>query len=121
MRCERARISGRGFDGRLARSADVVALLDPGAFVSVIGSELAARLGGATRRHGDQLSDGRKLPTMAVRVKVDAPGGEPRNKWIVVDDVLMRRARGKALLILGRDYLQRTRLACSAWPGLPGP
>lgn len=97
-------------DGKPVACETVTALLDSGATVSVIGRDLATRLGGHLLTGAEQL-EGRKLDLMAAEVKVKALDCGPRRKPVVVDDPLMKRAGGRAQMIVGSDYMQRTRMA----------
>jgi hypothetical protein len=106
---KKVKLWGLGADGRRVGAAEIVALIDPGSMVSIIGKATAKKLGGLVAAAGDRI-EGRRVKTMAVEIRCIAPDRGVRPKTIVVDDALVARAAPTAEIIIGRDYLQRTRL-----------
>lgn len=93
---------------RLGCVKAVDAIIDTGASTTVIGSVLAARLGGRLIR-GLLRIEGRSVPQKLAGIRLHAPDCETRALLVAVDDTLAERAGGP-MIILGHDYQQKVHM-----------
>jgi hypothetical protein len=110
----KVRICGVRADGKRGRSLTVDALLDTGATASVIRASLADAVRGTRLPRFDEV-EGKKRDVMWARIQALALDCGVRGRPVIVDDALVDRAGpgpdGKPLqMILGHDYMQRTRM-----------
>lgn len=97
-------------DGRRQQCRTVRGLLDTGATSSVIGRELAEAVGGQVEADMDYC-DGHYVDTMAAEIQVNEVDCPPKRRHVIVSDRLAAKAKPGAEMIIGSDYMQRTRMA----------
>ena len=97
-------------NGRKRVCALVTALFDTGSTMSVIGTELARRLGGSLLPRAETLEN-RQVDLMLASVSAKELDCGERRRPVVVDDYLAEKAGPRAQMILGSDYMQGTKMA----------
>jgi hypothetical protein len=104
----KVKVRGVRPDGRRGPSQTLMALIATGATSSVISEVVARGLGGLRRRRADEI-DGQPVDAMLASLKLLSRDCGERERLVVVSDRLAKKAGPKAQMILGSDYLQRTR------------
>jgi hypothetical protein len=104
----KVKVCGLDVEGNVRGCRVVDAIVDTGATQSVIGSELAHELGGQHIGVAAMV-EGHKVPGTVLMVELDASRCTPQAAAVIVDDGLAERA-APAQMVLGHDYMQRTRV-----------